>query len=74
MKKTLLAEFAYNNNVYNTTGMTLFFAMYGCHPNIPSSVRDDYPEGEVPITREVIEEFECVSKELAERWRHAVEF
>jgi hypothetical protein len=74
VKKTPLAEFSYNNSVHTTTGMTPFFAMYGCHPSVPSSVRDDRPEGEVPAAREVIEEFERGSEDLAERWRHAVEF
>jgi hypothetical protein len=41
--------------------------MYGFHPNIPSSVRDDRPEGEVPVTRKKAEEFKNEGKELTER-------
>lgn len=72
--KSPLAEFAYNNSVHGTTGMSPFFAMYGFHPNVPSSGGDDRPEEEVPVARKRAEEFENEGKELAERWRCAVEF
>jgi hypothetical protein len=41
--------------------------MYGFHPNIPSSVRDDRPEGEISATRKKAEEFENEGKKLAKR-------
>jgi hypothetical protein len=74
VQKAPLAEFAYNNSVHTTTGMSPFFAMYGFHPNVPSTVRDDRPEGEVPAARELAEKFKSEGKELAERWQRAVEF
>ena len=49
------------------TGISPFFAIYGFHPNVPSSVRDDRPEREVPAAREKVENFENEGKELAER-------
>ena len=74
VQKKPLAEFAYNNSVHSTTGMTPFFAMYGYHPNVPSTVADDRPEGEVPAAREAAQKVESENKLLAERWRKAVEF
>jgi hypothetical protein len=65
--KSPLIEFAYNNSVYNTTGISPFFAIYSFHFNIPSSVRDDRPKGEIPIAREKAENFKNEGKELAER-------
>jgi hypothetical protein len=72
--KSLLAEFAYNNSVHSTTGISLFFAMYSFYFNISLSVKDDRLEGEMPAARKKAKEFEHEDKELAERWRHAVEF
>jgi hypothetical protein len=65
--KTPLVKFVYNNSVHSTTGMSSFFAMYGFHFNVPSSVRDDRLEGEVPVVRKKAEEFENEGKELEER-------
>jgi hypothetical protein len=65
--KSSLAKFVYNNSVYSTTGISLFFAIYGFYLNIPLSVKNDYPEGEMPAARKKAEEFEYEDKKLAER-------
>jgi hypothetical protein len=65
--KSPLTEFASNNSVHSTTGVSPFFAIYGFHPNIPLSVRDDYPEREISAARKKAEEFEREGKELAEQ-------
>jgi hypothetical protein len=67
MAKSLLAKFIYNNSVHSTTGISLFFAIYGFYPNIFLSVKDDYLEGEMPVARKKVKEFEHEGKELAER-------
>jgi hypothetical protein len=72
--KSPLAKFVYNNSVYSTTGISLFFAIYGFYSNIPLSVKDNYLKREMPAARKKAEKFEHKDKELAERWRHAVEF
>ena len=74
MQKTPLAEFVYNNSVYSTTRTSLFFAIYKYHPNTPSTVRDDRPEGEVPTAREAVEKIKSEGKALTERWQRAIEF
>jgi hypothetical protein len=47
--------------------MSPFFAIYGFYSNVPFSVRDDRPKGEIPIAREKAENFKSDGKELAER-------
>jgi hypothetical protein len=74
MAKSSLAKFVYNNSVHSTTSISLFFAIYDFYPNIPLSVKDDYLKGEMSVARKKIKEFEYEDKELAERWRHAIEF
>jgi hypothetical protein len=51
MAKSPLAKFAYNNNVYNTTNISPFFAIYGFHLNILLSVKDDYLERKISAAR-----------------------
>jgi hypothetical protein len=53
--KSSLAKFAYNNSVYSTTGISLFFAIYGFYLNISLSVKDDYLEREVLAARKKAE-------------------
>jgi hypothetical protein len=72
--KSFLAKFVYNNSVYNTTGISPFFAIYGFYLNISLSVKDDYLERKIPAAKKKVKEFEYEGKELAERWRHAVKF
>jgi hypothetical protein len=44
--------------------MNFFFAIYGFHFNVFFTVRDDYSEREVLITRKVAEKFKSKNKEL----------
>jgi hypothetical protein len=67
MAKSFLAKFIYNNSVYSTTDISLFFAIYGFHSNISLSVKDDHLEREMSAARKKIEEFEHEGKKLAER-------
>jgi hypothetical protein len=62
-----LAKFAYNNSVYNTTDISLFFVIYGFYFNISLSVRDDYLKRKMPAVKKKVEEFEYEGKELAKR-------
>jgi hypothetical protein len=43
-----LAEFAYNNSVYASTGMTPFYEEQMVHPNIEEVVREIPADGSVP--------------------------
>jgi hypothetical protein len=74
MAKLSLAKFIYNNSVHSTTGISPFFAIYGFYFNILLSIKDNRLEREMLIARKKIEEFEREGKELAERWRHVIEF
>jgi hypothetical protein len=74
MAKSSLAKFIYNNSVHSTTDVNFFFAIYGFHPNIPLSVKDDRLEKEISVARKKVEGFEREGKKLAERWRYAVKF
>jgi hypothetical protein len=65
--KLSLTKFAYNNSVHSTTDISLFFAIYGFYFNISLSVKDDYPEEEMPVTRKKAEKFEHEGKKLAKR-------
>ena len=46
-----MAEFAYNNTVSTTTGMTPFFANYGYHPQIDLLA----PPGDPPLPEEILD-------------------
>jgi hypothetical protein len=67
MAKSLLVKFVYNNSVYSTTDISLFFAIYGFYFNISLSVKDDYLEKKMLATRKKAKEFEHEGKKLAER-------
>jgi hypothetical protein len=67
MAKLSLAKFVYNNSVYSTTGISLFFAIYDFYSNIPLSVKDDYLKGKISAAKKKVKEFEYKGKELAER-------
>jgi hypothetical protein len=65
--KSFFIEFIYNNSVYNTTNISLFFAIYSFYFNVSSSIKDDRPKGEILIAREKVENFKNEDKELIER-------
>ena len=50
--KLVLAEFTYNNSFHSTTGITLFFTLYGFYPTVEMNVEDNVPEGEAPAAKE----------------------
>jgi hypothetical protein len=62
------AQFAYNNNIYVSTGVTKFFAENGFHPSIEATIHD------VPVGRSVLDvpDAKAQAERLAE-FRAAVE-
>jgi hypothetical protein len=65
--KSPLIKFVYNNNVYSTTSVNPFFAIYGFYLNIPLSIKDDRLKKEISIARKKAEEFKREGKKLAKR-------
>ena len=45
--KLALAEFTYNNSVYSTTGLSLFFVIYGFYPTIKINIKDNITGREI---------------------------
>jgi hypothetical protein len=50
-----LVEFVYNNSVYSTTGISLFFVIYRFYSNIPSTIRDDRSKEKILTAKEVVD-------------------
>ena len=66
-----MAEFAYNNSIHISTGVTPFFAMHGYYPRM----EDHIPEGaelDVLAIKNRIESVLVMRKELEARWQEAI--
>jgi hypothetical protein len=62
------AEFAYNNTVSSTTGLTPFFANYGFHPRwLPPTVKSDTPD----IIADQAERLNKLEEHLRQQMRYA---
>ena len=66
------AEFAINNSISATTGISPFMALYGYNTEISAGVVDEPPGREVPATHERVEHLHAVREKLRDRWQHAV--
>lgn len=56
-----LAEFAANNHVNASTGLTPFFASFGCHPRLPAAAAD--PPAEFPPCPPLAQEMSNVHRQ-----------
>jgi hypothetical protein len=67
MQKIFLIKFAYNNNMHNMININSFFVIYDFHSNVFFTVKNDYLEKKMLITREIAEKFKSESKKLTKR-------
>ena len=68
----LLAEFAYNNAKYSTTGISPFYACYGFYPRLEYEVEADNSSS-ILAASERIKRVSLEREALAKRWEHAAE-
>jgi len=71
--KSRPAQFAYNASFHSTIGMSPHEAAYHQALRLPSSVADDFPEGEMPSATKTAGEIVKEQEELGQRWREAAE-
>jgi transposase InsO family protein len=67
------AQFATNNAVNSTTGLTPFKALYGYDPNFQLRAEDGTSGEEVPATTTRLEKLQELRERLQEAWRKASE-
>jgi hypothetical protein len=67
------AQFASNNAINSTIGMTPFRALYAYEPDFQLRAEDGTPEGEVPATVHRLEKLHEVRQKLHETWQKASE-
>lgn len=69
-----VAEFATNNCVSATLGVSPFYALMGYNPSIHTiSTRDEPPEGGVPAAEERVRRLEHERSAMEKTWKHAQE-
>ena len=62
------AEFAFNNSVHSTTGISPFNALYGFNPDIYYA-EDSIAEGEVPAAADRVQRIHNARAALEKRWQ-----
>jgi transposase InsO family protein len=67
------AQFATNNAINSTTGLSPFKALYGYDPNFHLRAEDGTPGGEVPATTARLQKLQELREKLQEGWRKASE-
>ena len=66
-----MGEFAYNNSIHASTGVTPFFAIHGFHPCIEDYISEG-TELNIPAAKDRMEPVLVMRKELEARWQEAV--
>lgn len=68
-----LAQYAYNNSIHSTTGISPFFALYGYHPTINFEIEDDLSKKGVPTAEERAKSLHSTREQLEKHWQNVVE-
>ena len=68
------AEFAYNNTVHASTGVTPFSTLYSYNPKFTWDVEADDPKGEAPVAHERATAIKAERDRLVERLQEAVKY